>query len=76
MELGDATDHLHDEDGLADAGTTEEADLAALHIGGEEVDDLDAGLEHRGVRLELVEGRRAAVDLPVVLDRTDVVGVE
>ena len=74
--LGDAADHLHDEDGLAHAGTAEEADLAALHVGREQVDDLDAGLEHRGARLELVERRRVAVDLPVVLDRSDVVGVE
>ncbi len=61
---------------LPTPGAAEEADLAALDVGGEQVDDLDAGLEHRGVRLELVEGGRAAVDLPVVLDRTDVVGVE
>src|SRR5690606_12454108 len=43
--LGDALDHLLDEDRLADARTTEEADLATLHVRGEEVDDLDAGLE-------------------------------
>ncbi len=74
--LGDATDHLHDQHGLAHAGAAEEADLAALDVGGEQVDDLDARLEHRGARLELVEGGRVAVDLPVVLDRSDVVGVE
>ena len=34
------------------------------------------GLEHLGPRLELVEGRRAAVDLPVVVRLTDSVGVE
>ena len=28
------------------------------------------------LRLELIEGRRTAVDLPVVVDGTDVVGVE
>jgi hypothetical protein len=32
--------------GLADAGAAEEADLAALQIRLEQVDDLDAGLEH------------------------------
>ena len=74
--LGDAANHLHDEDGLADARTTEEADLATLHVRRQQVDDLDAGFEHRGARLELVERRRVAVDLPVVLDRSDVVGVE
>ena len=43
--LRDALDHLLDEDGLADAGAAEQADLAALHVRGEQVDDLDAGLE-------------------------------
>ena len=43
--LGDVVDQLHDEDGLADAGAAEEADLAALRVGREQVDDLDAGLE-------------------------------
>ncbi len=47
--LGDAVDHLLDEDGLADTGTTEQADLAALDVRGEQVDDLDAGLEHLGL---------------------------
>ena len=43
---GDPVDHLQDDDGLADAGAAEHADLAALHVGLEQVDDLDAGLEH------------------------------
>jgi hypothetical protein len=47
--LGHATDHLHDQDRLADARTAEEADLATLDVGRQQVDDLDAGLEHRGV---------------------------
>ena len=63
----DAGDHLLDEHGLADAGTAEQADLAALDVGGHEVDDLDAGLEHLGLGLELVEGRRGAVDAPALL---------
>src|SRR5690606_19108879 len=65
---GDSGDHLLDEDGLADAGTTEEADLATLDVRGEQVDDLDAGLEHGGLRLELVEGRGLAVDAPALGD--------
>ena len=73
---GDAVDHLHDDDRLADAGPAEQADLAALDVGLEQVDHLDAGLEHLAARLELVERRRVAVDLPVVVDRADVVGVE
>ena len=58
--LGDAVDHLLDEHGLADAGTAEQADLAALHVRREQVDDLDAGLEHLGLGLELVERPAAA----------------
>ncbi len=64
MLLGDAVDHLGDEHGLADAGAAEEADLAALQVGRQEVDDLDAGLEHLRPGLELVERRRVAVDVP------------
>ena len=76
MLLGDPVDHLLDDDGLADAGTAEQADLAALHVGLEQVDDLDARLEHLGPRLELVERRRVAVDVPVVVGLADGVGVE
>ena len=44
--LGDVVDEFHDDDGLADAGAAERADLAALGEGADEVDDLDAGLEN------------------------------
>jgi hypothetical protein len=44
--LGDVADQLLDDDGLAHAGAAEEADLAALGERADEVDDLDAGLEH------------------------------
>ena len=43
--LGDVVDQLLDEHGLADAGAAEQADLAALGVWREQVDDLDAGLE-------------------------------
>ena len=66
--LGDPGDHLLDEHRLADAGTAEQADLAALHVRGEQVDDLDAGLQHLGLGLELVEGRGLAVDPPALGD--------
>ena len=46
MLLGDVGDELLDEDGLAHAGAAEEADLAASGVGGQQVDDLDAGLQH------------------------------
>ena len=76
MEFGDPADHLHDQDGLTNARSPEEANLATLHVRREEVDDFDARLEHGRVRLELVEGRCAAVNLPVVLNRTNVIRVE
>ena len=63
-----ALDHLLDKDGLADARATEEADLAALDVGGQQVDDLDAGLEHLGAGLELIEGRGLTVDRPALGD--------
>ena len=40
VRLGDVVDQLHDEDSLADAGAAEEADLASLGVGGEQVNDL------------------------------------
>ena len=60
--LGHVVDQFHDDDGLAHAGAAEEADLAALQKGLDQVDDLDAGLEHLLVRGLLVEERRGAVN--------------
>ena len=57
---GEVVDQFLDDDGLADAGAAEQADLAAAEIRLEQVDDLDAGLEHfepGGLILE--RGRRA-----------------
>ena len=80
---GDTVDHLLDEHGLADAGAAEQGDLAAAHVRGQQVDDLEARLEHLGAGLELVEGRRLAVDRPavevvsvVLLVQADAKGVE
>ncbi|MPM50535.1 hypothetical protein SDC9_97277 [bioreactor metagenome] len=64
--VGDPEDHLLDQHGLADAGATEQADLAALDVRGEQVEDLDAGVELLGLRLERVERRRIAVDRPAL----------
>ena len=72
--LRDPADHLLDDDGLADTGTAEHPDLPAAHVRREQVDDLDAGLEDLGARLELVERRRRTVDRPALLD-VDVVGL-
>ena len=71
VHLGDVVDQLLDQHGLADAGAAEEADLAALGVGGEQVDDLDAGDEHLGFGGLLGEGRGGRVDRAVLggLDR-------
>ena len=68
MVVGHAVDHFLDEDGLTHSGTTEQADLSTLNVGGEEVDRLDTGLEHLGLGLELVERRGVAVDGPALGD--------
>jgi hypothetical protein len=65
--LGDVVDQFLHGDGLADAGAAEQADLAALGVGAEQVDDLDAGDEDfRRGRL-LGEGGRLAVDRAVMV---------
>ena len=62
----DVVDELLDQHGLADAGTAEEADLAALRVRGEQVDDLDAGLEQGRLGIEILELRRLAVNAPAL----------
>ena len=49
----DVVDQLLDQHGLADAGAAEEADLAALHVRRDQVDDLDAGLEDLDLRRQV-----------------------
>src|SRR6185295_11907053 len=60
--FSDVVDELLDDDGLADAGAAEEADLAALHIGFEQIENLNAGLEDLRRGLLVYERRRSAVD--------------
>ena len=60
--LGQVVDELHDENGLANACTAEEAGLAAQDVGLDQVDDLDAGLEGLGGGGQLVEGGSRMVD--------------
>jgi hypothetical protein len=43
-------------------------DLAALGVGSQQVDDLDARLEHLGGRREVLDRRRVAVDRPTLGD--------
>ena len=77
VRLGDVVDQLHDQHGLADAGPAEQADLAALGVGGEQVHDLDAGFQDLrlgglvGVaRGRLVDGAQArGVDGARLIDR-------
>jgi len=73
VEAGEAGDQLLDDDRLADARAAEEAGLAAAHQRAEEVDDLDPGLEELGLRRQLVELRRRAVDRAALhrRDRTE-----
>ena len=58
----DVADQLGDDDRLADAGAAEDAGLAALGEGGDQVDDLDAGLEDLDRGRLVLEARRRPVD--------------
>ena len=64
---GDVVDQLLDDDGLADAGAAEQADLAAAQVRLEQVDDLDPRLEHLQLGGLVLERRRVAVNRPVLL---------
>ena len=67
VQLGDVVDQLHDDDGLADAGAAERADLAALQERADQIDHLDAGREHLRRRRLIDERRRRAVNRVVLL---------
>ena len=45
VSLGDIVDKFHNQDGLAHSCASEKADLAALHIRFQQIDDLYAGIE-------------------------------
>ena len=62
MLRGHVADEFLDDDGLADAGAAEDADLAAFGERADQVDDLDAGLEDLGLGRLLVERGSRAVD--------------
>merc|ERR1719188_2851292 len=46
MTLGDVVNQLHNKDGLADTSTAEQTNLTSLDIRGQEIDDLDTGLQN------------------------------
>ena len=52
----DVVDQLHDDDGFANTGATKQPDLPATQVRFEQIDDLDASLEHLHVRVLLREG--------------------
>ncbi len=62
MRLRHVVDQFHDQHGLADTGAAEQADLAALRIGREQIDHLDAGHENRGFGGLIGIGRRLLMD--------------
>ncbi|CAB4695902.1 unannotated protein [freshwater metagenome] len=66
MVLSHATDHLGNEHGFADAGTTEETDLSTGHVWGEQVDDFDACFEQALRWLERIEVWGWTVDVPAL----------
>ena len=61
---GDVVNQLHDDDGLADARAAEETDLAALQVRFEQIDDLDARLEHLELGRLILERRRCTMNRP------------
>ena len=75
MLFGDIVDQFHDDNSFAHARSAEQADLAALQEGLDQVDDLHAGFEHLGGRGLLIKSRRGAVNRHGlrVLDRTELV---
>jgi peptide chain release factor 1 len=48
VSLGDVVDELLNEHSLSDTGTTEKSDFTTSGVRGEQVDDLDTGLENLG----------------------------
>ena len=65
--LGNVVDQFHDQHGLSHARAAEQADLAALGVGGDEVHDLDACFQNLGGGFLLVISGRLAVDGPALL---------
>ena len=74
---GNVVDQLHDDDGLAHTGAAEQADLTATQIRLQQIDDLDAGLEHLQAGILLLKGgsmtmnwvRRCKLNRALLVDR-------
>jgi pyridoxine 5-phosphate synthase len=60
--LRNVVDELHDDDSLADTGTAEEANLATLGVGGQQVNDLDAGDQNLVGVTHVLQGGGLVVD--------------
>ena len=65
--LGDVVDQFHDQHRLAHARAAEQADLAALGVGSDEVHHLDTRFEDLGRRLLFLIGGGGAMDGPAFL---------
>ena len=65
MLHGHIVDQFLDQHGFAHASTAEQADLAALRIGLQQIDHLDAGFQHLGHGLLLGKAGGLAVDFPL-----------
>ena len=63
----DVADEFHHVDGLAHASAAEQADLAALGEGADQIDNLDTRLEQFIGRRLILKGRRLAVNAPAGL---------
>jgi len=62
VRLGDVVDQFLDQHRLAHAGAAEQADLAALQVGRQQIHNLDAGDKDFGRGRLVFEARRIAVD--------------
>ncbi len=72
---GDVVDQFHDQNRLADASAAEQADLTALGVGGQQVNNLNAGLQNFRFRGLVGKGRGVTMDgeQGIGLDGADVV---
>jgi hypothetical protein len=70
--LGEVVNQLLDQHGLADPGAAEQPDLAALGVWRQQIDHLDARLEHFRRRAQILDPRRLLVDLAALGSRRQI----